>query len=496
MIKKITFSIAIFVLLAGTFNSCLDYDELRENPNAPTMVPPSLLFTNVTPTTSSAFSDTYEYPQYHIRSNSDGNPISYRFGSRGFRYGTLRNVLKMEEEADRVGAPVYKIMAKFFKAYNFVDMCRSMGDVPLREALLAAENTRPKYDTQKTVYIQCLDWLEEANLELGEFISNNPVYVLEGDAYFNGDLTKWQKVINAYAIRVMLTLSKKANDTDLNIKGRLATMLDNPQTYPLMTSLNDNMQLAHQDEDGYRGYYNPNNATAKVDIILANTFVDMLKDYEDPRLKAVADPTPSAMEANSNEDEVRNDFNSYNGGDPSASTADNVLVRSSGGISNPNEDKYWNFVGQPTVLIGYFEQELNIAEAAHRGWVSANAQDHYNNGVKASMEFFGVEEDEADAYLASKAPYTTGDAGLTRIHEQMYIAFFENSGWESFFLNRRTGVPAYKFSGENLVDKLPLRWAYPQSENDNNYDNYRAALISQFGAEVDDRDQIIWELKD
>lgn len=77
----------------------------------------------------------------------------------------------------------------------------------------------------------------------------------------------------------------------------------------------------------------------------------------------------------------------------------------------------------------------------------------------------------------------------------MYLAFAENSGWESWFLTRRTGVPVYKFSSVNNVDKLPVRWAYPTSEDTDNHENYRAALMNQFGAEVDDRDQLIWLLQ-
>ena len=496
MIKNIIFRLAILMLLLGTFISCLDYEDLRENPNEPTSVPPSLIFTQVLPSATSAFGGTYEYPQYHIRSNADGNPVDYRFNSTGFNYGVLRNVKKMEEEADRANAPVYFIMAKFLRAYYYVNMTRYLGDVPLSEAMKGEENPKPKYDTQKSVYIQVLNWLDEASIELNDFILNNPGTTIEGDIYFNGNLKNWQKVINAYTIRVLSILSKKENDNELNIKGRMANIINNPSKYPLMTSLNDNMQLTHKDEDDYRGTYNPTNAAYKIDVILAKTIVDLLKINQDPRLKTLADPTPNAIAANSDIAAVRADFNSYEGADTAESTSNNVLRRSDGEISTPNEERYWNFVGQPSIVISYFEQELYIAEAAHRGWISANAKEHYDKGVLASMEYFGVSNSDATDYITTKQPYITGTAGLTRIHEQMYIAFTENSGWESFFLTRRTGVPTYSFSANNNVTQLPVRWSYPTSEDDDNRENYRAALVSQFGAEIDDRDQIIWQLKD
>lgn len=476
-------------------SSCLDYEELRKNPNDPTSVPPSLLFTAVVPKPTPAFTDSYSFAQYHIRNNSDGNPVDYRFGSGGFNYGTLRDIDKMELEAEKAGAPIYMILAKFLRAYQYIDMSGELGDVPLTEAMQGANNPQPKYDTQKTVYLQSLKWLDEANQELGIFISNNPTYNLEGDFYFSGNLRKWQKAINSYTLRVLISLSKKENDADLKIKQRFSNIVSNPNTYPLMTDLSDNMQVVHQDKDGFRGPYNPANAAYRNDIVLVSTYIDILKNNQDPRLRKVADPTVKALAANPDKEAVRANYNSYVGADISASTAQNSIKRVNGELSLPNFDRYWNYVGQPAILLGYSEQELNIAEAAHRGWISANAKNYYDRGVTASMEFYGVSPSETSTYLTFKAPYILGNAGLTRIHQQMYISLAENSGWESFYMTRRTGVPTYKFSSQNNVTKIPGRWAYPTAEDSDNRVNYRAALLSQFGSEVDDRDQIIWLLK-
>ena len=62
-------------------------------------------------------------------------------------------------------------------------------------------------------------------------------------------------------------------------------------------------------------------------------------------------------------------------------------------------------------------------------------------------------------------------------------------------MTRRTGVPVYKLSGENNVTSIPVRWAYPTAEDADNRTNYRAALVDQFGAEVDDRHQVMWLIK-
>ncbi|MDO5977453.1 SusD/RagB family nutrient-binding outer membrane lipoprotein [Flavivirga spongiicola] len=496
------FKFAIIVICLGTFNSCLDYEELRENPNNPNQVPPSLIFTDLTPGPVESFEGAYERMQYHVNIGTDNiNEPSFISGFGGsFNYGTLRNVAKMIEEAEKVGAPEYAILGKFFRARTYIEMTRRMGDIPLSEAEQGADIPQPRYDSQKSIYIQALNWLDEANSELGDFIAANPTRLLEGDLYYNGNLKQWQKLINSYTLRILVSLSKKENDTDVNVKGRFQAIVSNGTKYPLMTSIADNAEFTFSNEDGFRQDYNPNCAVCREAEIYASTYIDLLKAKQDPRLMQVADPTRDAVEANPGDlAAVKADFDSYAGADISAEGIVNSAKKLDGDFSLPNFDRYWNFVGQPAVLISYWEQELNIAEAAHRGWIPNSPATHYNNGITASMEWYGVDSADIADYLSTNQPYIVGDAGLKRLLEQKYIAFAENSGQESFFMTRRTGVPTYVFSSFNDIDpgeSYPIRWTYPGSEDVNNNENYRAALVSQFGAEVDDRDQIIWLLKD
>lgn len=498
--KRILTKSTLFFLVFLIASSCLKYDDLRENPNDPTSVAPSLLFTNVIPGTSSAFSGTYRHSQYHNEIAADlgvSPPVNYRYGSASFSYGTLRDIDKMVEEAAVVGADQYIIMAKFLRAYYYIEMTRRVGDIPLSEAMHGADNPTPRYDAQKSVYLQCLNWLDQANDELGGFIAANPGIAIDGDIYYGGDLKQWQKAINAFTVRVLITLSGKAEDADLNVKSRMAAIVNNPAKYPLFASLSDNMQITHRDEDGFRGSYNPNAQITVESVVYGDTYVDMLKMFEDPRLFKVAEPTPKSLAENpGNEVAVRMDFNSYAGSDISENLEVNGAKKANGEFSQPNKERFLNFTGQPSTLLGYVEQELNLAEAAQRGWIPDNAKVHYDNGVTASMEFYGVDAEDIADYLVTKAPYISGDAGLTRIHRQMYLAFAENSDWEAWFLQRRTGVPEFKFSGINDVDQFPIRWAYPGSEDTDNNLNYRDALRRQFGAEVDDRNQVMWLVKD
>ena len=505
MKKRIIIKLVVSLFLMGNLYSCLDdFDELRENPNNPTSVPASLIFTELIPGVTTSFRDDYERMQYHFWIATDNSfSVNLRSGFSGSfnGYADIRNVNKMMEEAEKTGSDEYIILGKFLRAMSYLEMTRRMGDIPLSESMQGVDIPQPKYDTQKSVYIQCLDWLDEANQELGNFIAANPTTTVVGDIYFNGNLKQWQKVINAYTLRILVSLSKRASDTGVDVPGRFSRIVNNPSQYPLMSSVADNAELKYRNEEGFKQTYNPDIAVYREAVVYASTYIDLLKAKEDPRLMVVADPTKNALDAGSDEATVRADFDSYEGADITLSGAENSANKLNGEYSFPNENKYWNYVGQPGVWISYWEQEFSIAEAAHRGWISANAAEHYNNAVTGSMEWYGVDGAAITDYITNKQPYITGNAGLQRLLEQKYIAFAENSDQEAFFNYRRTGVPTFMFGVENGIDpnlgeKYPVRWSYPGIEFTGNYENYAAALISQFGSENNDIEQVIWLLKD
>ncbi|MCZ8215393.1 MAG: SusD/RagB family nutrient-binding outer membrane lipoprotein, partial [Cyclobacteriaceae bacterium] len=153
------------------------------------------------------------------------------------------------------------------------------------------------------------------------------------------------------------------------------------------------------------------------------------------------------------------------------------------------------------------------AEAINRGWVTGNAGTYYENGIKASMSFYGITEGavisiteqdndlEVGTYTASVNNYLAQTSvtyagnnvtGLNQILMQKYLAFFQNSGQEAYFNYRRTGVPAFHAGpGTGNSGIIPKRWLYPVSESTNNEANYKQALQQQFGG-VDDVDNELW----
>lgn len=133
------------------------------------------------------------------------------------------------------------------------------------------------------------------------------------------------------------------------------------------------------------------------------------------------------------------------------------------------------------------------------------------------MEFYGIQDgsvitvyDQDDNalgtvtasvtnYLAQPGvTYTGGSNGLTQILTQKYLAFFQNSGLEAFYNQRRTGVPAFLvgvgtgYGGTN--PRIPKRWLYPSAEKTTNDANLAKALQNQFGGE-DTKDGELWIVK-
>ena len=490
----------IVVVLFVALSSCKKFSDLEKDPNRPGNVPPSLVFTSVLYSTYYApWSDVQRWNQFYCSNYAYYAEQKYDWTTTNFDYSQLKNVNQMISEAKRIGlADVnpYSAIGKFYKAYFFVDMSMRLGDVPLTEALKSLDNTVPKYDTQKAVFQQVLVWLEESNADLQTLI-NSGDQTLTGDFMLGNDLKKWQKVVNSYKLRVLISLSKKELDTDLNIKTLFSNTLNNPTKYPVMTSLDDNLKFTYNNstdkyplnQDNYGQTATRNNMSA--------TYLNTLVALKDPRTFIVADPAPVKIKGGL----TATDYNAYVGASSGESLDDMSTKMLNGEYSSISKSKYYSsYVGEPCIQIGYSEMCFNIAEAVTRGWASGNAEDYYIKGIKASWTFHDVSSVDSkwDAYYAQATVKLNSNVSeaLKQILTQKYLAFFQNSGWEAYNNFRRTGVPAFLTgTGTANSGRIAKRWQYPSSERTTNAGNYKAALISQFGAETDDINADIWILK-
>jgi len=499
------------VLLASL--ACQDFEEIGLNANRPASVPPSLVLRGV-------LSDLNERPwSLEHRQNQFWSCNYNYYGTNEYwtnanlNYLTLKNVLKMEEEAAKSGAEVnpYSALGKYFRAVFYVRMSQRVGDVPLSEALKGLEVKEPAYDTQKEVYVQVLKWLDESNTELKQLIAANDLS-LEGDFYYNNDLTKWRKAVNTFKLRVLISLSKQVTDADLKVKERFNEAIGNPSEFPVMTSNSDNMNYVYNGSTQIYPTHPGNRGFDKGRYNLTETYVKGLTDRNDPRVFVIANPAKAKINAGVSP----TDFSAYVGA-PAGESLDDMTVKAGNGIySFANQKRYYTTLTgpEPGVQLAYWELCFNVAEAINRGWVSGDAKAYYENGIKASMAFYGINDgtqipvyepdnDEqigtatasVTNYLAQPSVAYAGNnaTGLEQILTQKYLAFFQNSGQEAYFNYRRTGIPAFHAGpGTGNSGVIPKRWLYPTSETFYNEENLKAALQRQFGSAVDDVDNELW----
>ncbi len=535
---KIIFSIIISISLLASCNKQIE--KKQADPNNPTSVPPNLILgtvlTDISGTGSAgslgginSWSSVDAWNQYHCQ-NYDyyGNNI-YSWTNGSFDpYLVLKNVVQMEKEAASRGASAvnpFEAVGKFIFSYYYYNLTNLFGDVPLTEALEAPANSTPSYTPQEQVFQYVLNELDTANTDLAALIaSNDNSLSATQDIYYGGDLTKWQKAVNSFKLRVLINLSSKASDATLNIPAQFANIINNPSKYPIFTGESDDLQFLYNPGGAniYSTYpFNPSNyGSIAGRYNMAATYVSALTTLSDPRVFFTCEPAGALWGNDPNPCQ----FKYFVG----ASTGEGVQIMygnaSAGLYSFINRNRYYaNFTGEPDVLVGYKEMLFNIAEGIERGWVTGNAETFYKTGITESMAFYGIDVTQTNfkAYflppgansVAQAAPYpfsfnfssyyaqpavqlsSTLATAINQIVMQKYLAMFENSGYEGYYNWRRTGVPAFQSGagvGNNGV--IPKRWAYPVSEQTQNAANWKASLSNQ-GFSADDLNQTMWLLK-
>lgn len=489
--------INLFVLLIALFTfSCEDLEEIGKNPNSVSETPPQLLLTEISENAFQVKGQTPMYAGRMIVSTAVENDVQYYKWNRGSynEYNQLRDVKQMIHESGRVEKPQYEALGKFFRALYFYELTLTFGDIPFSQALKGESEKvyAPPYDTQEEVFSGILADLKEAN----DLINDEDI--IEGDIIYNGDASKWRKLINAYRLKVLLTLSNKLGETSIDLQQQFANIVNNE---PLINSNADNGQLEFFDQVGSRyGEYNDSDYGSG--LYMDSTFIKSLQDHEDPRLFIYSTQTKNANEQGLATD----DFSAYEGGNPIGQYGKNGDKAAAGKISKVSPRYVNDPTCEPHVVLGYSELQLILAEARVRGWINnGTAAEYYENGVRANFEFYNtyaedyasyVDEQAANEYLngpmVDLSQATSDEQKIQRIIMQKYFQSFLQGGWRMYFEKLRTGYPEFM---EPEAGGPPTRWIYPQSEYQNNEENVSKAIKRQFGDGNDKIRAVPWWLK-
>jgi hypothetical protein len=509
MIMKTKSIILISCILVMSLQECTKFEDINTNPDVSTVGDASMLLTGIELSFRPSNSKSFMYPFLLQKQLAwcEGAISDYQYNKLTridySVYEVLTNIRKMEEAATNSGytGNMYKAVGMFIRTYKLFNLSMQVGDIPYTQAVQGESGIyQPTYDSQRDIMISILNDLDEASTLIAASVSNNEV--LAGDFFYAGDPSKWLKLVNSFKLYVLINLAKKESDVDLNIVNRFKAIVDDPANYPVMTSNDDNFQVVYRDKEGEKKPFYADGF--EVYAVTSSFVVDKLKSLNDYRLFYYADPLDGQAE---------NDFNSYAGLDPSAPNETNLGEWASGNASILNKLYYDPAYPQgfPYVILGYGDVQFMLAEAAVRGWI-AGEETYYKNGISASMQFRMNNIDPAwvhgmaltDSYISSYLEQpevqlpADADGKLRQIMWQKYLGSLFQNDWNVFFDYRRTGYPEFPINPatnkNELTDRMPVRWLYPDAEYNYNQENIQNAVNSQYGGK-DDENQTMWMLE-
>ena len=506
--KRLLTYITFGTLVMST--SCSKFDEINTNPETPSVVKPSMLATRIILNLARQ-SSTKGFMQPYMLTKE----IAWTELTEGYQYNSLGEwdiSMTSINDAHFMGEFAtseklknsYNGLMYFARAMKFYEGTMSVGDIPYKDALKGETDKVyfPKYDTQKDVFLGVLTELELAD----KLFSEGEKF--DGDPLFAGDVTKWRKLVNSFALNVLIQLSKKESDADLKIKDRFKSILTSK---PIFGSNADNFQVVHEDKASQTyPFYKISNSFVIYPIV-STEIIDRLKQYQDRRLFYYANP--SALQITNGKQS--NDFSAYVGTDPSLSFSEIAELKKKNDYSKLN-DRYTELVsGEPTQQYSYAHLCFVIAEAAARGWVAESSVNWYKKGIEAAMKFIADNTPNTaqythnmplDANYINTAVATYGnqfpavlEGQLEAIMTQKYLASYLQGRMTPYYDYRRTGYPKWKInptSSLNSVapDKIPMRWRYPSLEYNYNSANLDEAMQRQYKGN-DEINQLMWLLK-
>jgi hypothetical protein len=502
--KKISLlTIAITTLMMAV--SCdKGFKELNVNPNNPTSLDAAFLFTNAQ---YSNYNSLFEFeptivqqfvnPFSGVTSAFNFNVLNQSFTSSRWNNtynGSVKLIVQTISQVRDVPARsnLYN-EARIWRAYQFMTLVDTYGDVPYSEAGQAYLNSilNPKYDKQQDIYADIVKELTEASAALDPTKD-----IVTADLFYAGNVAQWKKLGYSLLLRAGMRYSKAD-------PAKAQAIVQAAFAGGVMQSNTDNCLIR------YTQQY-PNVVSTGVSVLtntyyLAEPFVTQLKSTNDPRLKyfsaKYADPgkAPGLV----GDTTTANQFGLPVGYDSGTLPTAPGYRGAIGAGFNYSQINYAVIakVTTPQFFVTYAQTQLLLAEAAFRGWISGSAGAYYNSGIKAAMDQIVAYDATAvipintqNAYINSAGvAYDDADA-LRLINTQYWINSFTNGpeAWANF---RRSGFPALapnRYPGRQIKGDFVHRFNYPLNEATVNPDNYRAAVASIGGS--DDLDaRIFWD---
>lgn len=472
----------LFSLLFLVIGSCKkNMTDLNVNTKAPTHVQGEMLFTNgekaftdLITTPNVNFGNFELFAQYWAETTYPQESqyiLNQRDNALNWWNGLYRDVIEdfnqgiilMRQQAadptllqDEKTAYVNKIaIAKIMRSYAFSILVNTFGDIPYTEALQGRANTSPKYDNQKDVFYAVLDTIDASITEL------NPDGASYGsaDLIYNGDVGEWIKFANSIKLKLGMVIA----DID-PAKAKTEVEAAAPNVF---TSNSDNALLPYTTSPpNVNPIWTNLVQSNRNDFVAANTIVDTMNTHNDPRRSYYFSDISGK----------------FIGGEYGSGNAFKNFSHPSAKIEAPDF---------PGIIMDYAEVEFLLAEGAARGMnVGGTAQQHYNHGVAASIQWWTGGADDGAAYLA--LPINQYDAANWKksIGVQAWINYYTR-GFDAWLSIRRLDYPKI-VAPPSAVSVFPVRVTYPPTEENLN-PNYQAAATAIGGDKVSTH--LFWDVQ-
>ncbi len=510
----IKYALSLLVLVMMAVGCTKDFDEINTDPNRPKEVPTVNLISSAQKTlTDDIFDEWFSgrqgllWAQYWSQRNyteEDRFIIRQNTNNTYFRLiytdlMDLQEIINIASNPDKIAeintyygdAEGQVAVANICKAYIFQLLASTYGDVPYEEAFDAVNNPTPAYSSQKVIFLDLFSKLKTA----ADYLAGSETTVFtSGDLIYDGDPQKWAKFANSLRLKLAIRLSK-VTDGDL-VAAREAAIADiSPDE--VMQSNDDNADITYigdgqSNAPMYDGFY----TSRRNDMTPSANFVDLLKGINDT-LNNVQNPFEGLVDPRIDIWVPLNGDGEYRGMPYGLVNQHASALRAY--VANIYNSEPVYLQADATVSwMDYAEVCFILSEL--NGW----DQTWYEEGVRASMEYWGVTEG-IDEYIA-QLPAANAETVIT----QKYIALYMN-GYEAWAEYRRTGYPesiievgeltgplvngeATTFGPAPITgnDRIPRRLTYPVQEYTINAASVEAAAEAIGGDTYNSR--LIWDV--
>lgn len=453
--------------------------------------------------------------------------------------GGLDNYMRLVDRGGEFENDYMHAMGKIIRGLYFQMYTDAFGMIPYTEAV-NPDITLPKYDQQSTIYAGVISELNEAMTTIGDAERTGASVddVGDNDLYYGGDLQKWKKLANTLKLRMAMRAlgAPGADFANTAITEALAAPL--LETEADNALLEKDITISQWNAAAYGDvFYNFGRGS---DWKVSKPLIDLLRDNNDPRLDAYADPAPGGVvtiekpdgtEADKHQKrldfmlqtltEAGVDYDVVTDGDLTTITMPEDTyfvgqpVRLNGESSSYSAYEFWSKPDEwvirakntgdifPEIIMTTAEAYFLRAEAAVRGLGSDDAQAMFTEGIRQAMKIWKVADADIENYLANSSLATLdGDmeSQLEKIATQRWIAAFTD-GFEAWAIVRDTGYPASLAAGVSDNDlfapgdingKYPQRLRYGNQALNTNGNNVTTAIGVQ-GA--DQQDTKLWWAK-